>query len=268
MTYILGSSRAKVCLALLLSILMPSYTLAMMQPEPLAFNGKTVTPYCFFHLLQNKSGKKVFSLLKDKCMQYHAHYNTPALKRNLIGYDLPEKLGGGGVYYRYIGHITETGKTQYVVLVFWSGGGSGLFSELLLLQKEKEWLIVSRVISGGDRCSGGLSDASIKKNNLSYSKKITPWMLMTVPTYQDSNAKGLNQLADCAVCCIGELHYKKHQLLGFQFSGEKAFYDGKNKLMRCFNKIAEKWGGNKKVFLNTSKVNAFQEAVRSNCKIF
>lgn len=231
----------------------------------LRIEGKPLAPACLIHFVNNRPDDDVIDLQTDPCLRIQHAYDQSALKRRFWGYHLPDDArlyAGMQIYYRYLGEVNRQSKQTKAVLVLWSGGGTGLFSDIVFLEADKGKLRRVDEIEGGDRCSGGISDADLSHGVLSYHKQVTPMMLMTM----HQKRRSYDSLSDCAVCCIGELIYQEDKLIGFKFKRSLAKNRKENKMMRCFNRLAKSYGRHQSRHLSLSKLSEFRQKIKSVCK--
>lgn len=236
-------------------------------PEKLAINGKPIPPKCFLNFVSEENKSNHIDLKNDKCMQYQQTYNAYALKNGFLGYDLKSNepsMRAPSIFYRYVGKISENNEGLYVFEINWSGGGSGSFSELIALALKNDTILtLQKEIEGGDRCNGGIVEAKIQDNLITFKKQATS-LLFTYPTAESSMPANLN-LEDCAVCCIGTILMSGDDITGFTFNGILPSVNSDNAQQACFNKLIREAGAKDKGTLNSKQYLSLQENIKQQC---
>lgn len=137
-----------------------------------------------------------------------------------------------------------------VVLTIYNGGGTGFFSQVsaVTVKKDKDGrdhMTLQPVGDGGDRCNGGISDASVKGNSVSITRSMTPAALADLLKVPEPL---VSQLPDCAVCCAADVTTSQTpdgepqtDSVTVQDIEEQALGDGK--LEACVGKVLETYAG-------------------------
>jgi hypothetical protein len=120
------------------------------------------------------------------------------------------RVGPSGYFgYRPVGKL-DGGAEVYAL--FENGGGTGQFSALIAVTREGERLRAGQVVGFGDRCNGGLGDATMAgPRSVRAEGRITVSALTEVAASareivdkkKPGEAGPKEDLADCAVCCVG-----------------------------------------------------------------
>lgn len=144
-------------------------------------------------------------ILLDACNRGFRHVDV---SRNDDG-----SFGASGAFigswfgYRPIGKLAS-GKS--VILVNWSGGGTGQFSEIVAVRSATgngETTISARtIVLGGDRCNGGIENASMRDENI-VEVAVRATSADLVMAGNSSADAALDDLDSCAICCAGTLTY-------------------------------------------------------------
>ena len=121
-----------------------------------------------------------------------------SLPTGVVGYEDPQ---GGYFYYRYLGKVDGLD----ILYGESSGGGSGQFTSLVGIARDGQTLTQKRVYGGGDRCNGGVSDASIANGRLSFDQAITPYDLIALAD-PGTKLEAYKDLQASASSCIGDSH--------------------------------------------------------------
>lgn len=144
------------------------------------YNDSIIHPLCIALFNDNSSGPAVTQRLSlDACQS--AKGNIPVATAPAEGWIRANNPAGGYYQYRVIGQIR---KSAFVLETLSSGGGSGQFNNLLILQKKEHitygfnWqnrkmlphkelslTLIARVL-GGDRASGGFKKVDLRGNQL------------------------------------------------------------------------------------------------------
>ena len=128
-----------------------------------------------------------------------------------------------------------------------------------------------RTISGGDRCSGGITNMRIEApDKISVTRSMTPYELvkLRIPEKQQANSYGA--LPDCAICCIGEfteiidLNGSQPELREVQLTGsllEEA--KDPSKQQACLAGLIN--AGSNNVILNRKQLKDLQASYAAQC---
>lgn len=171
------------------------------------------------------------------------------LETETAGYELDQEpmMRTPFFEYRYIGEY----KGLYYLLVTESGGGTGIFSQIKVVQEKNGVLSEIESIAAGDRCMGGLQGAELHKNKLIYHQNVTAVDMYTLNT---ENPENMPNLDGCAICCVAQAVYcydlnrKKSFLLHYELedTGYPLPEDGQDSdmayLMQLLHKHVEDQG--------------------------
>ena len=92
---------------------------------------------------------------------------------------------------------------RYVLSTLSSGGGTGLFSTLMIVRRDRDQLTTERLFPGmGDRCNGGFAGAELHGNRLQWSTNITPYEVIDEAGIKLPDG---DLLEDSAQSCVGTL---------------------------------------------------------------
>lgn len=166
---------------LLLSALLAFSQLAFAETHHPAVSTERIAPACVATFNDSVAQAPFTTAINlDLCEKQHA--SDPQYHGGLAGYQAiyheNDTTGTHGFYgYHLLG---QTSSGIYVLNTYTSGGGSGVFTSLLLLkldhaevltlQGKETYTRLSYVgnITGGDRCYDGLTDIQLEKNILSF----------------------------------------------------------------------------------------------------
>lgn len=151
---------------------------------------------------------------------------------------------GGSFGYRYRGRTSD----GLAVLETWdNGGGSGIYSAVLLLRLEASRLVLVRSIHGGDRCTAGISQARVEGSGVIVDFRIGAADLVgladDLPTAGTDETPELDLGAGPPNDCEGALRYRyapatsaERQLLGIDFRPTDRILRGDSTESRCLRK--------------------------------
>ncbi|HWD25550.1 MAG TPA: hypothetical protein VG387_00185 [Rhizomicrobium sp.] len=230
------------------------------------FHGKPISPACVTAAVPVESGAKPPVVLA-KC-QTRA---KPRVEDGTFTTDGPD--GGPGPAYDSYKVLAAAGP-HYAVEADWSGGGTGRFTNLVLLRRAGGTLVLEKTLAGGDRCNGGIEDSAVDGATLTWSQNITPYDLVdlggvkTLAAYKDLEAS--------ASSCVAAVDHTYHLGTGREDAPAVSFTDthlddqpgwtGDYKYQHCFNAYygayAAKHGGDA---LSPADVKAFAAGFLKTC---
>ena len=260
----------KIAILLLITI---SYLTARAEQVPFQLPPELMTEYgviapiCFNEFTDMSGARATLNLKTNPCIRYKQPYNEYALKNGLIGYDLKTdepSMKPPAIFYRYIGKLSANNQSDYVFLISWSGGGTGSFTQLMTMTLKHHVLSVKRTIATGDRCNGGVKEASIRDNHLFFNVNMTPHTLYTLNNNaikQDDQA----WLPDCAICCVGTLNYQDDKLIGAALDGQLPEAAEDDRKLQCFNHIINSYAEKGTASLTPSQLSRVQGDIHTRC---
>ncbi len=176
-------------------------------PTELMYQGKPIDSLCLFQMEGSKGGVDLKHCgLHTQKGEVITGKNKTLIKQGFLGYNFGFKTKesvspGGYSYYKVVGQVGQA----VVVETVNNGGGTGSFSLLSLVRREGDKLNIE-VLTGGDRCNGGLELVSERGTQhpqyLEYGIRLTPYALLTLSRDNPHHLKAYDDLADCAICCI------------------------------------------------------------------
>ncbi len=129
-----------------------------------------------------------------------------------VGYHATYGDSDGYTYYKFLGRKDS----KLIIYVFESGGGTGVFSSVIGVERHGDLLSFSKVYTYGDRCSGGVADAFVDHNTLTYNLLTTPGDLLSTIYAFSGNKRDADYSHDepaCGICCIGTIHKVDEELI-------------------------------------------------------
>ena len=178
-------------------------------PSELLYQNKPIDSLCLFQASQSQLPVDL-----RHCGVTYQHYlklkksNQQLTQDGYIGFDYQpsaQQPSQGSSYYRVIGKLDHS----TIVKTVNQTGGTGDFTGLFKLKRQGNTLQLTP-IAVGDRCNGGITEASIKNNTLQFSTNLTSFDLFALSKPVDIKLNAYADLASCAVCCIGQAQYSIH----------------------------------------------------------
>lgn len=249
---------------------------AKFLPEELKYHGKPIDPLCLTDFQQNTQikvnlatcGLKTHSDLRE---QKGSDANKILENQGYTG--ATYQAGYGYSYYRVVGHLQKS----FIVETVSSGGGSGSFTNILQVKRQDASLEV-RVLDGGDRCNGGISDVIQKGAILTYHKDVTAGDFLQLSHYNPYHLKAYTDLSACAACCVAQAKYQyslqhetspgkpEKKLLSVDFGKTLlAFDDSQNTLDSCFAREVVAYQKAGKQVLDQAALQQFMRTFTARC---
>ncbi len=217
--------------ASLLLILLCSFSIQAFEkkklpvlPPEFLYENQPIEPACFYQLVGEERTKEI-DLSTHVCQNTTTEFDTKQIPDGLLGYHLVDEtptMSQPYIYYRLIGQKEPKTLPVYYVELQWSGGGTGNFKELILVQKKQNKLKLVETIASGDRCFGGVTHIQYKNEQLKYAQNLTSAEFGRQLGFNENDIEKLG-LKDCAVCCIGLLHQQDGKIMSMSlnaFDGE------------------------------------------------
>lgn len=186
--------------SLLIILVILSTNIAASQASDLNYQNKPIDPLCFSNQDPSSNQIKLSNCGIKTEQGIISGHNTSLIKKGFYGfefkYDDASQVNAYS-YYKIIGKVDN----KWLIYTLNSGGGSGSFTNLLLVQRHKNNLTID-FIAGGDRCNGGLSNIKFQNNILSYEVNLTAFDLLEIANNNPHQLKAYDDLEACAACCI------------------------------------------------------------------
>lgn len=233
----------------ILTLFLSSYTITISAiaannlPTDLLYAGKPIDPLCIYQMESN-----VLTVALNNCgvqtdsnLKVTGHNNT-LIKKGYIGYDYTwsshHNLRAAS-YYKYIGKINN----NYILQTLNNSGGTGNFSAIYLVKRQKDMLTV-QTIAIGDRCNGGIENASVKNQTLTYKMNLTPYDLFDLARNNPHALNAYSDLAACAICCVATATMEREVTNKISEEKLKSIELGKTsptqgKYEACFNRLLD-----------------------------
>lgn len=239
-------------------------------PSTLLVNGQAADPLCFAPYLMREDAMESISLDPATCANGLTADNTdfsPIEGYTGTGFYFggdPETRGGmrpAFIAYKYLDEVDG----RVAIELMGSGGGTGVFSTVFTAAREGDTLTAIDTYAGGDRCNGGVTEASVKGGKLHYAYHITPYDALTLN--DDTPLSGIepyDDIAACAACCFGEALFEGRTFMGVRIPEDDVASDAAEgqDIQACFdNHIA----GAGKTEWNAADFNALRDHIRKDC---
>lgn len=203
--------------------------------------GLTVSPLCFDQLFGPEGMKESIDVTTCDAVSGYKNIKTELANGNYqTTYEFPSEpdmpTETGIVSYEVIGQTTAGTAVQ----TYSETGGTGRFSSIVMVDLKGNLLKVVNSVAGGDRCNGGLVDASIKDGKLSYTVNATPGDFPILAWGSDKGIKPYEDLEASAMSCFAEVTYTdgvlSRVLLNADVVKETSDWSAQYKYQNCFNK--------------------------------
>lgn len=253
-------------------------------PADLMYDNKPINPLCFD---QEDSPDKTISLTNncDLAPIDVLGQSKDLLNKGYVGFEYKVKdnteAASSFSYYKVIGDFNHF----YTLFSISNTGGSGQFSSIYLVNRDKNELHIKTLPFGGDRCNGGLTEVTQNGNSLSFSSNITPGDFLSISNNNPQQLKAYDDLEACAACCVATALYEtdlqkapgKATLKSIQFANDADAVSelksaDKTPYQACFNKLVLQYISKDKITLTAKQLNLFMDefnlvCVKNNKKI-
>jgi hypothetical protein len=241
-------------------------------PEDLMQHSKPIDALCFFNMEGNSTTINLNNCGRSKYKYVIKGHNAILSKKGFIGYDWQDpSLKGATQGYSYY-KIFNVGNHRFWIYTVNSGGGTGEFTAIQLVERKNANTLGTQAIIGGDRCNGGLQHVSEKNHQLTYSVNLTAYDLMGLAQNHNPSLKAYDDLAACAVCCVAKAVYTvgvdskpqlQHIVLGNFKNTEEMPSQGKRQA--CFNTLLASYTKSGKMHFKQNTLNAFVNKFNQTC---
>ncbi len=243
-------------------------------PKDLMLNNKPIDALCFFNMEGNSKTINLNNCGRSKYKYVIKGQNTMLSKKGFIGYVWQDpSLNGATEGYSYY-KIFNAGNHHFWLYTVNSGGGSGEFTAIQLIERKNANTLETQAITGGDRCNGGLQNVSETKHQLTYSVNLTAYDFMELAKNHNPSLKAYDDLAACAVCCVAKAVYAigvdskpqlQHIVLGNLKNAEEMPNQGKQQA--CFNKLLAAYAKSGKTHFKQNTLNEFVNKFNQTCNL-
>jgi hypothetical protein len=114
-----------------------------------------------------------------------------------------------------------------------------------LVTRKNPTTLELKSIAGGDRCNGGVQDVSVQNQRLIYSANVSAYDFLDLAKDDNQHQlKAYEDLAECAVCCVGKAFYQvdskgnsQYQYIDLGKDVKENELPDQGKYQACFNKL-------------------------------
>lgn len=166
------------------------------------------------------------------------------------------------VSYKVAGKVPQ----GYVLKVTSSGGGTGVFSDVRVVNVEGDTL-KQTIITGGDRCNGGIDNVSVAKGTIiQYGQNVTPFDLVELSGGNKVDFEAYDDIAACAACCIGVAQYEDKELVGVNLTMDAMeSTEGMGPIDTCFYGVYNDIVRAGNLTLNREAIDEFGASFSARC---
>ena len=258
------SSKLLASLVCFIPLLSSAQTLPNHFPKALIFQNQPINPLCFY-LSETSSQVSLNDCTKRAQANIKVTgHNEHLSEQGFVGFDY---AGHGYSYYKIVGSFNGL----YTIYTINSGGGSGDFTSLFLVKRDKD-VIELTALASGDRCNGGIAAVSQNGHSLHYDVQLTPYDFLAVTAQNPHKLRAYEDLAACAACCAALAHYElnvngpKEALLNtVGFDPEITPPDSKTAYQECFDKQMNQYRQAGKTNLSVVALKKFVTTFNQNC---
>ncbi|NKD77551.1 hypothetical protein HEQ60_07240 [Haematospirillum sp. H1815] len=167
-----------------------------------------IHPSCISVLLEDYDKGHLLPLPVAACNRGYSHIEVQSQVHGWLSADAAKDGDVAWIAWSDAGLLPDG---RWVVAVNESGGGNGALGSVWAFDRREqsgagdEILSVQRLYAGGDRCNGGVDKAIVDHSGILVAVNITPVGLLQA---MDKTLTGLDDLPDCAACCIGTARYR------------------------------------------------------------
>lgn len=248
-------------------------------PEKMfTYRGAPIHPGCL-DSGETKEGDTID--LKTCTAEAKKTYHRPTVKNGSVNADGIDETSPHPVFASY--SVLANNGSQFLLQTQWSGGGTGIFDGLSIVERQGDSLRLKKFITGGDRCVGGLASARVKGDKLLYSSDIPPYYMIAEPTEALTGA--YQNLNFGAISCVArndmewDLSAGKERRLSLTLTGE--WYTGNGApgkplevqpgspgeaINACFNRLYNSYFLRKQTHLDPAALAAFRQKFFASCK--
>ena len=246
-------------------------------PTDLMYNNEPISPLC---LDQEESPDKTLSLVNNcgTAPVVEQEQSKELLNKGFIGFEYKTKdnldAANSYSYYKIIGSFNNV----YTLFSISNTGGSGHFSSVYLVNRDKDQLHIKTLPFGGDRCNGGLTEVTQQENKLFFSSNITPADFLSISNNNPYQLKAYDNLDACAACCVATAQYEtdlqknpaKATLLSIQLANDSGSLSSlksadQTGYQACFNKLVLEYIAKNKSTLTAKELKLFMDEFNATC---
>jgi hypothetical protein len=270
------------CLAFLVSLLFQGQAKA---PAELTMNGEPLQPLCIMQVIEDfgrfPEGVRV-RIPTENCENGMRLEPSPApsIQNNQFTFtqnfsyaeDTEDSFHMRPPFaeYRVMGPYDGGTAIEWI----WSGGGTGVFSSILILKQTPDGGVdILRALYGGDRCNGGIQESTLTPDGtLETQLSITPYDYLWLGKPKGFEVHSGVDLASCAACCAGTALYIDEDFFGVNIEGLEESWvlqdtggDYPQIQLACFKQLIQDRAAKGLTFLGPALLEAFQNEFDAKC---
>lgn len=244
-------------------------------PAALMYNGQPIDPLCFDSSPgEDSSGTVDVTTCRPDNIIVTGEISPrqPDAKTRVVGVeysfrDSGHTMRGPFVQYEPLGAVRIGDRDGYAVAITASGGGTGVFSAVRVVRLDGKNLVTMKTLGGGDRCNGGLAEATVRDGSIYQSLHATPYDLVTVGNMSQPPFRAYDDLDACAACCAGVVTYRGEDLVGIRLTADAVpLEDSPDKpLQNCFNAMARALQDEGKLEFSGDDLPGLQRRFSADC---
>ena len=170
-------------------------------PRAFTHNGKPIHPLCVSELVGPEAG-----LSETADLSACGVSEEPPEKEGEFFEHTWDEMVGRQPFFRY--RVVRAGDLA-VVEYIWNGGGTGYFSGVIAVAHTDGQLQLKQTFAGGDRCNGGVSDATVVDDAIEYAQNQTPSDLFALsPEGVALGIEAYHHLEASASSCVAVARYR------------------------------------------------------------
>jgi hypothetical protein len=256
------------CLVIPLAFLIACSGDASATRSAFSFEGKPIHPRCVRELWHSDSGR----LDLGNCRPPSGFEEWKVRPGYWIAEFPEEEFGGRRPYFAYA--PAGRSKAVFVLSVEEWGGGSGRFTDILIVARSGDELRLVKTLGEGDRCNGGLVSLSVKGSDVYYSRNTTPMGIIDLAPEERLGLFAYKDLDNSASSCAAQIHYKysltdgRGEWLSVTFGERLSAEEGwtsRFTCQSCFNKVFNGYVDRGKTELNRAELDEFVREFKKEC---
>ncbi len=180
------------------------------------YQGKPVDAMCVYKIMGSGTNDRTTRL--DDCLLPETVMSTDNRwapdDQGFFGYEYnAEEAGMMGVPYTSYKPVGKLLNGDFVIFNQESGGGTGIFDTIAVVRLTNNTLSLKKVLTGGDRCNGGVFAVKAEGNDVFYSVFMTPADIVNVISDKEIIVP-YDDLESSAASCYAAANYKNDTLMG------------------------------------------------------
>jgi hypothetical protein len=255
--------------AMLATFALSGLDAAAAGPSPLTVDGKPVDTTCLL-TLANGDSSRFDAIDLRRCHRTDIVMKHGSPDPAMIGFDYadkddPNEPRPSYFYYRFLGPYHD----HALLFIEFGGGGTGQFSRLVGVDQNGSVLKATEEIAGGDRCNGGIDNAIVSRDGLSYDERVTPFDLIALAGAA-SRLEAYKDLEASASSCVAVVHHLNKQWISVTLSNpdfqDQTGWTEQYRYQPCFNRIYRGYVARGETRLDRVGVARFASTFEAACR--